>query len=245
MKIDSFNKIIDGIQASLVWFVVFIITICIATLFLFDVLAGTGSMLYLTGDKMWQSLVISIATTGLLFALMFIGYMMADGKQGGLVAGVGKAVLVGAFLIYIEDIVFDALLADILRYGTIQKNVDMIQWMFRILIGGISTVGDGLAVAMVVGLPVLKNIIGSALQSPKQQNQPQNGHQQSRREVPNSIPRKRDITTMYSENLPPMPSREERDIVNYQPEKEEGDVPPFLRDLRPAPNGHHPQRRVK
>jgi hypothetical protein len=165
MAIDKFDKTIDAIQASLVWFVVGIITICIAVLFLFDVLAGTGTMLWLTNGKAWQSVVISLATTGLLFALMFIGYMMLD-KGKGFIMNVGKGILVTAFLIYVEDVIFDALLADILRYGSIIPfaQVDSIQWLFRILLGGISTVGDAIAVAMVIGMPVLKTIIGEAVQ---------------------------------------------------------------------------------
>lgn len=159
---DKFSKTIDTIQAGLVWFVVVIITVCIAVLFLFDVLAGTGTMLFLTGGKGWQSVVISLATTGLLFALMFIGYMMAESNNGWM-EKVGFVVMSFAFLIYLEDVAFDALLADILRYGTIQKGIDNIQWMFRFLIGGISTVGDALAVAMIAGMPVMKKIIGVSL----------------------------------------------------------------------------------
>ena len=160
----KFDNTIDNIQASLVWFVISIITVCIAVLFLFDVLAGTGTMLFLTNGKEWQSVVISLATTGLLFALMFIGYMMMESKSS-VYSSIGKGVLAAAFLIYAVDVAFDALLADILRYGTIMKNgdVDAIQWAFRGLLGGISTVGDALAIAMVIGMPVLKSIIGKSL----------------------------------------------------------------------------------
>ena len=65
VKMNKIEKTIDSIQEGLVWFVVSVITLCIAVLFLFDVLAGTGTMLFLTGGKEWQSVVISLATTGL------------------------------------------------------------------------------------------------------------------------------------------------------------------------------------
>lgn len=91
MAIDKFNKTIDIIQGSLVWFVISIITVCIAVLFLFDVLAGTGTMLYLTGGLEWQSVVISMATTGLLFALMFIGYMLSTGNHNTLILSLGAS----------------------------------------------------------------------------------------------------------------------------------------------------------
>ena len=190
---NKIEKTIDSIQEGLVWFVVSVITLCIAVLFLFDVLAGTGTMLFLTGGKEWQSVVISLATTGLLFALMFIGYMMAESENGWM-EKVGFVVLSFAFLIYIEDVIFDALLADILRYGMINTNVDSIQWMFRILLGGISTVGDALAVAMIAGMPVMKKIIGLSLktmqvqETPKQQTQSplkqENSHSQHAQNVP-------------------------------------------------------------
>lgn len=193
VKMNKIEKTIDSIQEGLVWFVVSVITLCIAVLFLFDVLAGTGTMLFLTGGKEWQSVVISLATTGLLFALMFIGYMMAESENGWM-EKVGFVVLSFAFLIYIEDVIFDALLADILRYGMINTNVDSIQWMFRILLGGISTVGDALAVAMIAGMPVMKKIIGLSLktmqvqETPKQQTQSplkqENSHSQHAQNVP-------------------------------------------------------------
>ena len=160
MTSTKFNSAIDAIQGGLVWFVIGIITICIAVLFMFDVLAGTGTMLYLTGGQEWQSVVISLATTGLLFALMFIGYMLTENKNK-MIKSVGMFIIVAAGLVYLLDIVFDALLADVLRYGTVMlgQRVELLQWMFRGLLGGISTVGDALALAMVMGMPVLKNII--------------------------------------------------------------------------------------
>ena len=163
MSADSFNKTIDTIQSMLVGFVIVVVTVCIAVLFLFDVLAGTGTMLYLTGGKAWQSVVISLSTTGLLFALMFIGYSLTDNKNQ-FIQQVGKFIMLMSGLIYLEDVIFDALLADILRYGTLGSVApDSIQWMFRVLLGGISTVGDALAFAMILGMPVLKNVISSAL----------------------------------------------------------------------------------
>jgi hypothetical protein len=119
-------------------------------------------MLFLTNGKTWQSVVISLSTTGLLFALMFIGYMLMENRKRA-IKGMGTVVMIFAFLIYVEDVIFDSLLADVLRYGAVQLSVDNLQWLFRILLGGISTVGDGLAVAMIIGLPVLKNIVGAAI----------------------------------------------------------------------------------
>ena len=165
MTVMAFERTIDKLQTGLVWFVIAVITICIGVLFLFDVLAGTGTMLYLTSGLEWQSVVISLATTGLLFALMFIGYMLVENKNS-VIKMVGAGVVAVAGSIYIQDIVFDALLADILRYGTIAGlDVDKLQWMFRFLLGGISTIGDALALAMILGMPVLKKILKNTLQT--------------------------------------------------------------------------------
>ena len=163
MNIEKMSKTIDSIQSALVWFVISIITICIAVLLTFDVLAGTGTMLYLTGNKEWQSVVISLATTGLLFALMFIGYMLVTKTQNKMIKSVGRGVMGVSAVLYLTDIVFDSLLADILRYGAVTSGVDWLQWAFRAIIGGISTVGDGLAIAMIIGMPVLKTILREAL----------------------------------------------------------------------------------
>lgn len=186
----KFDNTIDFLQKFLVWFVIMVITICIAVLFLFDSLAGTGTMLFLTGGKEWQSVAISLATTGLLFALMFIGYIMSINTRNGLVHKVGKGVLVASALIYLQDIIFDALLADVLRFGTIDASmkVDILQWMFRGLIGGISTVGDALAIAMISGMPVLKSIVAEALGG-KSDQPVQPLHQNHQRDIFEGLPR--------------------------------------------------------
>jgi hypothetical protein len=186
---NKFDNVIDTIQKSLVWFVISIITVCIAILFLFDVLAGTGTMLFLTGGKEWQSVVISLATTGLLFALMFIGYMLTNNTKNKVIESVGKGIMVFSGAVYIQDVFFDSLLADVLRYGTIDLSVkvDALQWMFRTVVGGISTVGDALAIAMIVGLPVLKTIVKDALGSVKAETKQETG---ARTSVLDSLPKK-------------------------------------------------------
>lgn len=163
MNIEKVSNTIDSIQSGLVWFVIALITVCIGVLLTFDVLAGTGTMLFLTGNKEWQSVVISLATTGLLFALMFIGYMLITKTRNRMINSIGRGVMAISAVLYVTDIVFDSLLADILRYGVITEGVDWLQWAFRGIIGGISTVGDGLAIAMIVGMPVLKTILREAL----------------------------------------------------------------------------------
>jgi hypothetical protein len=162
----NWNGVIDNLQAFLVWFVIAVTGICTMTLILFDIVVpATGSMMYLTNGNEAVAAGISFATTGLLMALMFIGYSLFEKQEW---RGVGVAVLVVAFLVYIADIVFDSLSADVFRYGRILAASEIqspvsIHWMFRGLIGGISTVGEALAIAIIAGMPVLKTFINSAL----------------------------------------------------------------------------------
>ncbi len=157
----NWNSVIDNLQAALVWFVIGIIALCVMTLILFDVLAGTGVMWSLTSQNLLASVVISLATTGLLLALMFMGYSLqrTEYKQ------VGWGLFVVSMGVYLIDTYFDAMGADILRYGMImgEDQIDNIHIMYRVLIGGISTVGEPLATAIIIGMPVLKEIIGKAI----------------------------------------------------------------------------------
>jgi hypothetical protein len=163
----DWNKIIDGVQTGLVWFVIILVTTCTATLILFDVFAGTGIDYYLTQGNLEASIAVSMATTGLLMALMFIGYSMMEKKRSGLIKSVGMIILVISGAVFCTDVIFDGLTADILSFGTVMNLSTVpnawVHWLFRFLLGGISMIGEALAVAIIIGMPVLKGIIGDAL----------------------------------------------------------------------------------
>jgi len=165
---NAWDKAIDWLQAAMLWFLVIVVAVCVLTLILFDILVGAGVMMYLTGENLEASIFISLATSGLLIALMVIGYMLMDKDKKGM-KGVGIGVLLLALGVYGLDIFFDSLTADYLRFGTIIsldsliENEQMIHMLFRALIGGISTIGESLAMAIIVGMPVLKEIINNAL----------------------------------------------------------------------------------
>lgn len=179
----NWNDVIDRLQAALVWFVIGVIVICVTVLILFDVLAGTGVMWSLTNKNLLASVVISLATTGLLLALMFMGYSLqrTDYKI------IGWGLFVISLGVYVIDTYFDALGADILRFGQIANGVDAVHIMYRILIGGISTVGEPLATSIIVGMPVLKEIIGNSMPHSQRYYQ---STTPTPRTVPASIPRK-------------------------------------------------------
>lgn len=163
MKFD-WDKAIDYIQFGMLWFVVAVLVLCVSVLILFDVLAGAGVMTYLTANNVPASVFISLATSGLLLALMVIGYAATNKKA---TLQLGWIVILIAFGVYCLDVYFDSLTADYLRFGSIMELKDLaspnIQILFRGLIGGISTVGEALAMSIIMGMPLLKEIINKAI----------------------------------------------------------------------------------
>lgn len=155
---------IDSIQFGLLWFIIIVVVICVSVLILFDVLAGAGVMNYLTNQNTLASFLISLATSGLLVSLMFLSYNFGKGKS---TFSVGFILGTIAFGVYCLDVYFDSMTADYLRFGQIMILKDIpnssVQLLFRLLIGGISTVGESLAMAIIVGMPVLKEIINKAV----------------------------------------------------------------------------------
>ena len=198
MRID-WDTVIDKLQVALVAFVIFVVAVSTATLILFDVaVPAGGSMDFLTNGNVVAAWGISLATTGLLMALMFTAYSLIDSKKGTPKFYGGIAVLVVSFAVYCMDIAFDSLSADVFRFNTIVsiKNIEnpSVHIMFRTLIGGISTVGEALAIAIIIGMPVLKSFINNALpvsrRTPQQSNYvaPEKRHN-AQSSVLNNLPR--------------------------------------------------------
>lgn len=193
MTSTNWDNVIDRLQTGLVWFVIIVTVVCTCALILFDVLVGAGTMYFLTQQNVWVSVVISMATTGLLMALMFIGYNLSKNENDGIqYAGWGVAIL--AFAVYCLDVYFDSLTADILRFGSIVQTEEMVHYLFRALLGGISTIGEAMAISIIVGMPVLKTIINNAIPSQYRQYRPAQSQQRQTQQryeqtVPSSIPR--------------------------------------------------------
>jgi hypothetical protein len=106
---------------------------------------------------------------------MLLGYIMVAGGRSAPVKWAGRLTLIVSGIFLVLDIYFDSLTADYLRFGEfvalkdLPMNVRSIQVAFRGLIGGISVVGEGLAVAIILGMPVLKGIIKNAMPTAKQE----------------------------------------------------------------------------
>ena len=165
----NWDKVIDGIQNLMIFILIIAVAACILALIGFDGVVGAGSMMYLTNQNLKASVGISMATTGLLMSLMFIGYNMVVGSKSKLFKTTGVFILVVSGVVYGLDVYFDSMTADYLRFGefvalnTLIPHARNIQILFRSLIGGLSTVGEALAVAIILGMPVLKNIISDSL----------------------------------------------------------------------------------
>lgn len=158
----NWDNVIDRLQAGLVWFVIVVTVVCTCALILFDVLVGAGTMYFLTQKNVMASVAISLATTGLLMALMFVGYQLAN-KETQSVKNAGYVVGFVALLVYCLDVYFDSLTADILRFGQIITTQEVVHNLFRALLGGISTIGEAMAISIIIGMPVLKTIINNAI----------------------------------------------------------------------------------
>lgn len=186
MERINWNKIIDGITVFMLGIVLLILVVCTVVLLAFDSLVGAGSMMVFTNQHVGFSTLISLATTGMTIALAFMAYLAgAHGYQkAGALFGVAAA------FVAIVDVYFDSLTADWLRYGAFMaiRNLPVADQnnhiLFRILIGGLSLIGEPLAVAIIVGMPDLKRFIRSVL--PKTQQPPQ---PTAPRQYPTSLPR--------------------------------------------------------
>jgi hypothetical protein len=211
----NWNSIIDGIQLVMIVFTLAIFTVSIAILILFDVLAGTGVMLALTQQNKIVSVVISFATTGLLMVLMTVGYKLKASKD---FVAVGWFVLLVSFGVYCLDTYFDALGADIMRYGDFVYTSDRIHNLYRALIGGISIVGEPMGIAVILGMDIVKDAIQNSLparfrnQGNNQNQKPQNNtkHNQThqsynaRSSFPSSLPRQNGKPKSH-QSVPPPP----------------------------------------
>jgi hypothetical protein len=162
----DWDKTIDNIQFGMLWFIVAILVVCVSVLILFDILAGAGVMTYLTNENVVASVFISLATSGLLISLMVLVYSASSNTNKKTVS-VGKMIGVIAFGVYCLDVYFDSMTADYLRFDQIMVLKDIpnypVHLLFRILIGGISTVGEALAMSIILGMPILKEIINKAI----------------------------------------------------------------------------------
>jgi len=141
-----------------------LILLALVALQAMDVITGQKTVEYMSNEKFaWFS---SLGTTGLLCAL--IGTAMYGVREGW-----SWKVTVPIFLVALIpsaiDVYFDGLSADIVRYGhfvvisELAKEDQLPQIFFRILIAGLSFVGEPLAATSTIIFPVLKELFNGAL----------------------------------------------------------------------------------
>ncbi len=171
MTPSTWEKRVEAIQEIMLWLVIIFTAITILAFIFFDAVAGTGIMFFLTRGNLLVSIGISLSTSGLLNVLMLLTYVMNKSKT----TNISKIFLVIAGLFYVIDIVLDSLTADVLAYGTVVTNEQMIvpwlHWTYRVLIGGLSSFGDALGFATILGLTTLKDIFKDIIPKNKSTNQ--------------------------------------------------------------------------
>jgi len=202
-KVSVWMGFIDFFQSLLVFVLVVMVVACTAVLIFFDALAGTGVMLGLTNNNLQASVTISLATSGLLFALMMVGYSMVSSKYN-IVANVGIVMLLVAVGFFCVDVYFDSLTADWLRFRKIVRLSSLpegdIHGLFRTLIGGISVVGEAMAVAIIFGMPILKEIVDKALPKEKKPKLPSKTVPNRPNRYPPTRPVQNDIMKLLEKN---------------------------------------------
>jgi len=217
MEKINWSKIIDGITVFMLGIVLLILVVCTVVLLSFDSLVGTGSMMVFTNQHLTYSSFISLATTGMGIALAFMAYIAYARGYNNLGLGFGLA----AGFVLLIDVYFDSLTADWLRYGLFVAIKNLAEAdqnnhiLFRILIGGLSLIGEPLAVAIIVGMPELKGFIRSVLPQSQAVSRP---IQQQPRSYPSTIPTQpqQPRQQSYTPTYPPVTQRPTPRPTPYQ-----------------------------
>jgi len=152
-------EILSAIAPNLILLTIFAITILsLIALVLSDVVTGQVTGEYLTTNKMF-GLFTSLAGTGMLVACGFM--LVYSGRKGDATTFI--ATLIVFILLQGADVYFDAMSVDIMRFGQIvfastilSKPEALAHNVYRIFIGGISLVGEPLAVGSVAMFPILR-----------------------------------------------------------------------------------------
>lgn len=143
----------------------FVTIAALVSLVLSDVITGQVTGTHISTNQ-WFGLFVSFATTGMLIGcggLLFRFWSTAN------YAGFAVVFFVFASL-QSADVYFDAVSVDIMRFGKIVLSSDvpgaaeaMAHNIYRFLVGGISLVGEPLAIGSLVMFPALKKFINSFL----------------------------------------------------------------------------------
>jgi len=159
------EKVTNGAPYLIVGVTLFVTIAALISLILSDIITGQVTGAHISTNK-WFGLFVSFATTGMLVAC---GALLFKFWNDGNYIGFGITLLVFIGL-QGADIYFDAVSVDIMRFGKIvfssemtDKPEAMAHNIYRFLVGGISLVGEPLAVGSLVMFPVLKKFISNTI----------------------------------------------------------------------------------
>jgi signal transduction histidine kinase len=183
----TLEKVANFAPYLIVGITLFITVSALISLILADVITGQVTGEHISTNT-WFGLFVSLATTGMLTACGALLFNFWGHRNY-----IGFAVVLFVFIaLQGADVYFDAISVDIMRFQKIiftaemaDKPEAMAHNVYRFLVGGVSLVGEPLAVSSLVLFPVLKKFISSALRDAgthgeqgRQQNQNrQNNHQ--------------------------------------------------------------------
>lgn len=139
---ENIRSIVSSIRSILVGSMLFMFFSSTLAMGFFDIIAGGGGVFLLTNNNpMWAGF-ISLATTGVLLVTIFL-----SGDEVSKKMKISKhekdIITLVKIIVMIIDVVLDSLFADNLGYGFIAGvNVPPMHWVFRVLIGGLSLIGE-------------------------------------------------------------------------------------------------------
>lgn len=159
----------EALPAVLMVIGVLLVGTAIVSLMGADVFTGAVTISHMTQGDTFTAALISLATTGLLIGFMAVLYLAVTRKWVSWQKWILLSVVVFLFAI---DFYFDMLAADIIRYGQFitigalpAGPEQTTHTLFRVLLAGLSTLGETLASAAIVLLPQLNEVFKSFMQS--------------------------------------------------------------------------------
>lgn len=163
------KKLLERITTAAPFLIVaitlFVTIAALVSLVLSDVITGQVTGAHISTSK-WFGLFVSFATTGMLIGC---GASLYKFWKDANYIGFGVVFIVFAAL-QSADVYFDAVSVDIMRFGKIVFSSEVpgaaeavAHNIYRFLVGGISLVGEPLAIGSLVMFPALKKFIASFL----------------------------------------------------------------------------------
>jgi len=205
MNKKALEKIAASAPFLIVGLTLFVSIAALVSLVLSDVITGQVTGSHISTSK-WFGLFVSFATTGMLIGCGALLFKFWNDKNY-----IGFS---GVFLVFAclqsADVYFDAVSVDIMRFGKIIFSSEipsaaeaMAHNIYRFLVGGISLVGEPLAIGSLVMFPALKKFISSFLSDLNFEEKPQYKPQYQNMQKPQGQPTRKPVHYQVQQNNTP------------------------------------------